>query len=471
MTEHSNSAEARDLAYHLHSFTHLDSLAKDGPLVLESGDGIYVTDNHGKRYIEGISGLWNIVVGFNENRIAEAAFEQMKKLPAYHTFFGRTASPVIDLAERLIELAPVAMKRVYFVNSGSEANDTAIKMLWMLNKGAGKPEKRKIISRKSAYHGTTVASCSLNGKPYINCFGLPLPEVLYTDCPHFWRDGKPGESEEDYAQRLADSLEALIQEEGAETIAGFIAEPVMGAGGALVPPQGYFEKIEEILRRHDIAFIADEVVCGFGRTGSMWGSQTYNFRPDIICTSKCLTAGYFPMGAVLMSPEIDAKLMHAAEALGEFPHGFTTAGHPVGAAIALKVLELISEPGGMFDNLCQVAPHFQAGLQKFADHPLVGEARGVGLIGALEIVADKANKTPFAEEHLIGEQVVRAAQKNGLILRPIGESVIFAPPFIISEAEIDDMFERTGRVLDEIEQIVQKDNLRAAALTAAAAAE
>jgi len=221
-----------------------------------------------------------------------------------------------------------------------------------------------------------------------------------------------------------------------------------------------------VLRRHDIAFIADEVVCGFGRTGSMWGCQTYNFRPDIICTSKCLTAGYFPMGAVLMSPEIDAQLMHAAEALGEFPHGFTTAGHPVGAAIALKVLELITEPGGMFDNLCKVAPHFQADLQKFADHPLVGEARGVGLIGALEIVADKATKTPFAEEHLIGEQVVRLAQRNGLILRPIGESVIFAPPFIINEAEIDDMFARTGKVLDEIEALASAGGWRASAAAA-----
>ncbi len=461
MNWQSNSAEARDLAHHLHSFTHLESLAEDGPLVLEGGDGIYVTDNHGRRYIEGISGLWNIVVGFGETRIAEAAYEQMKKLPAYHTFFGRTAAPVIDLAERLIELAPVPMERVYFVNSGSEANDTAIKMLWMLNKGAGRPEKRKIISRKSAYHGTTVASCSLNGKPYIGCFGLPLPEIIYTDCPHYWRDGNPGESEGEYAQRLADNLEALIEAEGAETIAGFIAEPVMGAGGALVPPKGYFEKVEAVLRRHDIAIISDEVVCGFGRTGSMWGSETYNFRPDIICTSKCLTAGYFPMGAVLMSPEIDAQLMHAAEALGEFPHGFTTAGHPVGAAVALKTLELITEPDGMFDNLCKVMPHFQAGLQKFADHPLVGEARGVGLIGALEIVADKATKTPFAEQHLIGEQVVHLAQKNGLILRPIGESVIFAPPFIISEAEIDDMFARTGKVLDEIEALATAGGWRA----------
>jgi len=366
----------------------------------------------------------------------------------------------------LIELAPVAMKRVYFVNSGSEANDTAIKMLWMMNKGGGKPAKRKIISRKNAYHGTTVASCSLNGKPYINCFGLPLDEILYADCPHYWRDGLEGESEEEFSQRMADNLETLIQAEGADTIAGFIAEPVMGAGGALPPPKGYFEKMEAVLRRHGIAIISDEVVCGFGRTGSMWGCETYNFRPDIICTSKCLTAGYFPMGAVLMSPEIDAQLMQAAEALGEFPHGFTTAGHPVGAAVALKTLELIAEPGGMFDNLCKVAPHFQAGLQKFADHPLVGEARGVGLIGALEIVADKATKTPFAEEQLIGEQVVRLAQKNGLILRPIGESIIFAPPFIISESEIDDMFARTAKVLDEIEALAVAGGWRAGAAAA-----
>ncbi len=466
MSGQSNSAEARDLAYHLHSFTHLESLAEDGPLVLEGGDGINVIDNHGKRYIEGISGLWNIVVGFNERRIADAAYEQMKKMPAYHTFFGRTASPVIDLAEQMIELAPVEMKRVYFVNSGSEANDTAIKMLWMLNQGAGRPEKRKIISRKMAYHGTTVASCSLNGKPYINCFGLPLDEILYTDCPHYWRDAELGESEEAYSQRLADNLEALIQAEGAGTIAGFIAEPVMGAGGALVPPQGYFEKMEAVLRRHDIAIISDEVVCGFGRTGSMWGCETYNFRPDIICTSKCLTAGYFPMGAVLLSPEIDAQLMAAAEELGEFPHGFTTAGHPVGAAVALKTLELITEPGGMFDNVKKVASHFQAGLRKFADHPLVGEARGVGLIGALEIVADKASKTPFNEAHLVGEQVVRLAQRNGLILRPIGAAVIFAPPFIINEAEIDEMFARTAKVLDEIEALVQKNGWRNTAAAA-----
>ncbi len=466
MSEQSNSLEARDLAYHLHSFTHLESLAEDGPLVLEGGDGIHVTDNHGKRYIEGISGLWNIVVGFSEQRIADAAYEQMKKLPAYHTFFGRTASPVIDLAERMIELAPVEMNRVYFVNSGSEANDTAIKMLWMLNQGAGRPEKRKIISRKMAYHGTTVASCSLNGKPYINCFGLPLTEFLYTECPHYWRFSEPGESEEDYSQRLADNLEELIQSEGADTIAGFIAEPVMGAGGALVPPKGYFEKIEGVLRRYSITIISDEVVCGFGRTGNMWGCETYNFHPDIICTSKCLTAGYFPMGAVLLSPKINKELMAAAESFGEFPHGFTTAGHPVGAAVALKTLELITESGGMFDNVKKVTPHFQAGLQKFADNPLVGEARGVGLIGALEIVADKASKRPFDEKHLIGEQVVRVAQKNGLILRPIGEAVIFAPPFIISEAEIDDMFLRTANVLEEIEAIVQKNGLRSTAVAA-----
>lgn len=463
MVDSSNSPEARDLAHHLHSFTHLPSLREDGPMVFERGDGIYVIDVHGKRYIEGVSGLWNVVVGFNEPRIAEAAYAQMQRLPAYHSFFGRVAAPVIDLAERIKQLAPMPTERVYFVNSGSEANDTAIKILWMIHRGRGEPERRKIISRRMAYHGTTVASCSLNGKPYINAFGLPLPEIVYADCPYHWRYAEPGETEAAYAQRLADSLEALIRSEGPETIAGFIAEPVMGAGGALIPPEGYFPKIEAVLRGHGIPIISDEVVCGFGRTGRMWGAETYGFRPDIVTTSKCLTAGYFPMGAVLLSQEIDRALTEACGAYDEFPHGFTTAGHPVGAAIALETLALITEPGGLFDNLRAVAPHFQARLQGFADHPLVGEARGVGLIGALEIVADKASKAPFAAEHLVSERIVRAARENGLILRPIGDAVIFAPPFTITEAEIDELFTRVGTVLDEVGAIITREGMGAAA--------
>lgn len=459
MAKNLNSPEARDTAHHMHAFTHLPSLAQDGPLVLESGEGIYVKDIHGKSYIEGVSGLWHVVAGFNEKRLIDAAYAQMQRMPAYHTFFGRSAMPVIELAERMIELAPMPTKKVFFVNSGSESNDTAIKILWMIARHESGPAKRKLISRSLAYHGTTIGAGSLNGKPYINAFGLPLPEVVYAECPHYWRHGRPGESEEAYATRLAESLEALILAEGADTIAGFFAEPVMGAGGALVPPKGYFEKIAAVLKRHGIPFVADEVVCGFGRTGNLWGAQTFNFTPDIVISSKALTSGYFPMGAVLLSPEIEERLMAACAELEEFPHGFTTGGHPVAAAVALETIAMITEPGGLFENLCSVTPAFQASIQALADHPLVGEARGIGLIGALEIVADKGAKAPFAGEHLMSERIVRAAHARGLILRPIGDSVIFAPPFMINEEQIGDMFERTRLVLDEVNDMVVREHL------------
>ena len=374
-----NSPEARDLAHHLHSFTHLPSLERDGPLVLERGEGIYVHDTHGKRYLESVSGLWNVVAGFSEPRLVQAAQEAMAQMPAYHTFFGRTALPPVVLAEKLVEIAPMDVARVYFVNSGSEANDTTIKMLWMMARGAGEPERRKLISRSMAYHGTTVASCSLNGKPYINAFGLPLPEVLYAEAPHHWRNAHPGESEEAYSDRLAAELESLIEAEGAETIAGFFAEPVMGAGGAVPPPAGYFPKIQAVLNRHGIPLVADEVVTGLGRTGNLWGAQTYAFTPDIVVTSKALTSGYMPMGAVLLSPEMDRRLRVAAEAYDEFPHGFTTGGSPGAAAVALEAIALITEPGGLLDNVKAVAPTLKAALEGFESHPLVGEVRHVGL--------------------------------------------------------------------------------------------
>ncbi len=463
-----NSPEARDLAHHLHSYTHLPSLERDGPLVLERGEGIYVHDVHGKRYLESVSGLWNVVAGFSEPRLVRAAHAEMKRMPAYHTFFGRTGMTAIELAEKLIEVAPMPVARAYFVNSGSEANDTVIKMLWMMARGAGEPERRKLISRSMAYHGTTVASCSLNGKPYINAFGLPLPEVRYIEAPHYWRNAHPGEGEEAFVDRLAGELETLIETEGPETFAGFFAEPVMGAGGAVPPPAGYFPRVQAVLNRHDIPLVADEVVTGLGRTGRLWGAETYEFTPDIVVTSKALTSGYYPMGAVLLSPEMDRRLGHAAAALDEFPHGFTTGGNPVAAAVALETIALITEPGGLLDNVVTVSPHFEAVIRRFEDHPLVGEVRSVGLLGALEIVADKAGKRPFAPEHEIGERIVRAAYARGLITRPIGDAVIVAPPFIITEEQIDDLFACLSAVLDEIGDAVRREGLGPSPMAASA---
>ena len=341
-------------------------------------------------------------------------------------------------------------------------------MLWMMARGAGEPARRTLISRSTAYHGTTVAACSLNGKPYINVFGLPLPEVRYVEAPHYWRNAHPGESEEAYVDRLAGELEGLIEAEGSETIAGFFAEPVMGAGGAVPPPAGYFPKIQAILNRHGIPLVADEVVTGLGRTGNLWGAETYDFTPDILVTSKALTSGYYPMAAVLLSPEMDRRLRRASEELDEFPHGFTTGGSPAAAAVALETIALITEPGGLLDNVKTVAPAFEAAMQGFADHPLVGEVRCVGLLGALEIVADRRGKQPFAPEHVIGERIVQMGYARGLITRPIGDAVIVAPPFIITRQQIDELMEGLGAVLDELADVAAREGMGPVPLAASA---
>ncbi len=446
-----NSWEQREVQSFFHTFTDLPALRQHGPTVIERGEGIYVFDVQGNRYIEGNSGLWNIVLGYDEPQLVEAASAQYKRFPAYHTFFGRNSMPTVELAERLLSLAPVPMSRVFFTNSGSEANDSVVKLLWLMHSGAGEPKRRKMISRKNAYHGTTVMTSSLTGKDYVKAFGLPLPDVLFADCPHHWRYAEPGESEAAFTKRLAANLDALIRKEGPETIAGFIAEPVMGAGGVLPPPAGYFPAIQAVLRRYGIPFVADEVICGFGRTGNLWGCQTYQIEPDIIVASKVLTAGYFPMGAVILSKAIDRKLTAACEQYEEFPHGFTTGGHPVGSAIALKSLEIITE-GGMLENLRGIAPVFQAGLGALAGHPLVGEARGVGLMGALEIVADKRAKQAFAGNLQAGERIATAARERGLIIRPIGSAVVIAPPFIITRGQIEELFRILKETLDEVWQ-------------------
>jgi len=443
------SWEDRSLASFLHGFSHLETLRESGPLVVERGEGIYVFDAAGRRYLEGNSGLWNIVAGFDNQDLIDAAIAQMRRFPAYHTFFCRNTHPGIVLAERLLEIAPVAMSKAYFTNSGSEANDTVVKMLWMIHRGAGQADRRKLIARLNGYHGVTVMTASLTGKDYNRAFGLPLDCVRYTDCPHYWRYGEAGESETDFTARLAANLEQLILDEGPETIAGFFAEPVMGAGGVLPPPEGYFPAIQAVLRRYHIPFVADEVICGFGRTGKLWGSQTYDIEPDILVASKCLTAGYFPMAAILISEEIHQKLMAASEAFGEFPSGFTCGGHPLGCAIANKAVELITE-GGLFENVLAVAPSFLRRLSEFREHPLVGEVRGVGLMGALEIVEDKKTKTAFPSEWEVSEMIAGSALDRGLIIRPIGNAVIFAPPFIITPGQIDELFDIVTTVLDDV---------------------
>ncbi len=445
----SDSWESRDLRSVLHGFTHLGTLREKGPVVMSRGEGIYVEDTHGNRYLEGNSGLWNMVVGFDHAELIEAACEQFCKFPAYHAFFGRVSEPAVSLSEKLLEIAPVPMDKVFFTNSGSEANDTVVKMLWMMHRGLGQPRRRKILSRINAYHGVTAVTASMTGKDYVGAFGLPLAEFVFTDCPHHWRYAHEGESELEFSARCARNLQSLIEAEGADTIAGFFAEPVMGAGGVLTPPEGYFEAIQPVLKKHDIPLVADEVICGFGRTGSLWGSQTYGIRPDIVVASKCITAGYFPMGAIMVSKAVAEQLDQASEQFEEFPHGFTTAGHPVGCAIAQKAIDIIMNQG-VFENVVAVSPYFQQRLRGFASHRHIGEARGVGLMGALELVVDKTGKQPFPPEHPVAEMIANAALDHGLICRPVGQAIVLAPPFIISRDQIDELFDKLDKTLTQV---------------------
>lgn len=444
-----NSWEARANAHVLYGFTDMPSLHARGPVVLTHGRGIHVFDVHGRSWIDANSGLWNMVAGFDHKGLAEAAKAQYDRFPGYHAFFGRLSDQTVELSERLIEVSPFPDGKVFFTSSGSEANDTMVKMLWFINTVKGRPEKRKIITRENGYHGVTVATASMTGKPYNKWFGLPLPEFKRVSCPHYWRHGEPGESEADYVARLAAELEALIEAEGPQTIAGFFAEPVMGAGGVIVPPAGYFQAIAPVLRRHGIPLISDEVICGFGRTGSIWGCQTYDFMPDAIISSKNLTAGYFPMGAVILGPELATALTEAAEEVEEFVHGFTASGHPVGCAVALKAIDVVLREG-LFENLRAVAPRFQERLRALADLPHIGEARGVGLMGALEAVANKDTKEPFPAELSISERIANTCMDNGLICRPLGQAIVLCPPFIITEGEIDRLFDLLEKSLRQV---------------------
>jgi len=453
-------AARRDLSYHLHPATNLRSVQTEGPLVITRGEGVYVYDDEGRRYLEGMAGLWCASLGFSERRLAEAAYRQMCELPFYHSFAGKVPAISTELAERLIRMAPAGMARVLFANSGSEANDTAVKLAWYVNNALGRPRKKKIISRQRAYHGVTVASASLTGLAFAHTdFDLPIARILHTDCPYHYRGAQPGESEEAFAKRLADNLEQLILREDPDTVAAFFAEPVMGAGGVIVPPATYFDRVQPILRKYDILFVADEVICGFGRTGNMFGAQTFNLTPDIMTLAKALSAGYLPISASLVSRQLYDVLVAQSDKLGIFGHGYTYSSHPVPAAVALETLKIYDERD-IVGQVRRVGPRMQGGIRSYADHPLVGEARGIGLIGAIEIVRDKATKQSFDPKAGVAAHLVRRAQHHGAILRNMpGDIVAFSPPLVITETEIDEMLGCFGKALDDTWAMVREKGL------------
>jgi 4-aminobutyrate--pyruvate transaminase len=444
-----NSLHAADIAHFIHQQTDLADHHAHGAVLMARGEGVHVFDTEGREYIEAMAGLWCASLGFSEKRLADAAYKQLLALPYYHTFFQKGHEPAVRLAEKLIELAPAGLTHVLFQCSGSEANDAAIKLIWYYNNQRGKPQKKKLIGRIRGYHGNTVATASLSGQPHMQAdFDLPLGDrFLHVSNPNYYRFHEAGESELQFSARMAAELEALIEREGADTIAAFFAEPVQGGGGAITPPEGYFQAILPILKKHDILFVADEVICGFGRTGNMWGCDTYGITPDIITCAKQLTAAYQPLSATLISAPIQEALIQGSKKHGSFGHGFTYGGHPVACAVGLETLAIYAERD-MVGHVRRVAPAFLNGLAAFRDHPLVGDVRGVGLIAGVELMADKKTRTPFAPSQKIGILVQQKCHEAGLVVRAIGDRIAFTPPLIMTEAEIAELCRRFGQGLD-----------------------
>jgi 4-aminobutyrate--pyruvate transaminase len=459
MTILSNLA-MRDIETLAHPNTNLATLRDTGPLVLEHGKGVFVYDSDGKPYLEGMAGLWCTALGYGNEELADTAAAQMKKLPFSHLYNGKSHDLAIELAEKLKEMAPVPISKVFFCNSGSEANDTQIKLVWYMNNALGRPKKKKIIGRLKGFHGLTIGAASLTGLPHNHAdFDLPIPGILHTGCPHHYRFANEGETEEDFATRLADELEALIQREGPDTVAAFVAEPVMGAGGVIVPPKTYFEKIGRVCAAHDLYVISDEVICGFGRLGRNFGCEALGFRPHALSVAKALSSAYLPIAGVMLPEIMYQALLSESRKLGGFHHGFTYSGHPVAAAVAVKTLEIYARDK-IFDRAAARIPQFQQHLKRLGEHPLVGEARGLGLMGGLELVADKRSKRAFDPKQGVAARCVRLAEEEGLIVRAvIGDTVTVCPPLIISADETDELFGRLARALDRTLDWAKRERL------------
>ena len=448
-TSFAASTSDRDLASVLHPTTDLPALRRDGALVIERGRGIRVWDDAGNEYIEGMAGLWCTALGYGVEELAEAAAEQIRKLSFSHLFAGRSHEPAVALAEKLREIAPIANAKAFFGTSGSDANDTQVKLVWYYNNALGRPEKKKIISRRRGYHGVSLAAGSMTGLPaFHKSFDLPLPQFRHVTCPHYYRDAQPGETEAAFTARLAAELDQMIRAEGPETVAAFIAEPVLGAGGVVVPPVGYYPRIQAVLDEHDVLLIDDEVICGFGRLGTRFGAEAMDMKPDTVSVAKALSSAYMPISAVLVPDEMVDVFVEAGERWGLFGHGFTYTGHPVCAAVALRALELMEERD-LYAHAERVGRYFQARLRRFADHPLVGETRGVGLIGGCELVADKKTREAFPVTRGVGAYCQDRCLDHGVILRALGDTVAFCPPLIVTESDIDEILERFGRGLEE----------------------
>lgn len=434
----------------LHPATNADTLMETGSTIIESGNGIHVTDADGHELIDGVAGLWCVNAGYGRRELADAMQRAAMNLGYYHSFAGMSNLPQIQLAERLLEIGPAGMSKVFFGSGGSDANDTVMKLVRYINNVRGKPEKKKVIARWQAYHGTSLATAGLTGLPtFHRDFDLPIPGTLHTGSPDYFRYAEPGETEEAFSARRAAELDALIQEEGPDTVAAFFAEPVLGAGGVVPPPAGYFQAIEEVLKRYDILLVIDEVVCGYGRVGSWFASQHFGINPDMVTTAKALTSGYFPMSATFISEEVWELIREGSRKHGNFSHGYTYAGHPVGAAVALANLELL-ERENLVANAASVGAYFREKLEaRFREHPNVGEIRGEGLLQAVQLVEAREPRRYFEPGR--AKAVSQQAYREGLIVRPLPtvDALAFSPPLILQPGDADAIVDRLEAAINK----------------------
>nr|WP_177431296.1 MULTISPECIES: aspartate aminotransferase family protein [unclassified Pseudomonas] len=429
--------------HHLAPFSDFKQLKEKGPRIITHAKGVYLWDSEGNQILDGMAGLWCVAIGYGRDELADAASQQMRELPYYNLFFQTAHPPVLELSKVIAEIAPQGMNHVFFTGSGSEGNDTMLRMVrhyWAIK---GQPNKKTIISRVNGYHGSTVAGASLGGMTYMHEQGdLPIPGIVHIPQPYWFGEGGDM-SPDEFGIWAANQLEEKILELGVDNVGAFIAEPIQGAGGVIVPPDSYWPRIKEILAKYDILFVADEVICGFGRTGEWFGSDFYDLKPDMMTIAKGLTSGYIPMGGLIVRDEVVAVLNEG----GDFNHGFTYSGHPVAAAVALENIRIMREEKIIQRVHEKTAPYLQKRLRELSDHPLVGEVRGVGLLGAIELVKDKATRARY-QGRGVGMICRQFCFDNGLIMRAVGDTMIIAPPLVISEAEIDELVAKARKCLD-----------------------
>ncbi|GGU49689.1 aspartate aminotransferase family protein [Pseudomonas laurentiana] len=436
--------------HHLAPFSDYKQLKEKGPRIITKAKGVYLWDSEGNKILDGMAGLWCVAVGYGREELVKAASDQMRELPYYNLFFQTAHPPALELAKAISDVAPAGMSHVFFTGSGSEGNDTVLRMVrhyWALK---GKPQKKVIIGRVNGYHGSTVAGASLGGMAFMHEQGdLPIPGIVHIPQPYWFGEGGDMTPDE-FGVWAAEQLEKKILEVGEENVAAFIAEPIQGAGGVIIPPETYWPKVKEILAKYEILFVADEVICGFGRTGEWFGSDYYDLKPDLMTIAKGLTSGYIPMGGVIVRDEVARVVTEG----GDFNHGFTYSGHPVAAAVGLENLRILRDEKVIKHVHEETAPYLQKRLRELNDHPLVGEVRGLGMLGAIELVKDKATRARY-EGKGVGMICRQFCFDNGLIMRAVGDTMIIAPPLVITREEIDELVEKARKCLDLTYEAIQ----------------